>query len=67
MENYVGINANVYLLTVKCINLWASKNSGEVRSHMKSSGLFDLRDNLIIQILKFEFKSDDFIDILNGV
>ena len=51
---------------MQCINILASKNSGEIRSQMKSLGLFDMRDILLMQILRFEIKSDRFHKILEG-
>lgn len=51
---------------MQCINILASKNSGEIRSQMKSLGLFDMRDALLKQILRHEIKSDRFDKILEG-
>jgi len=62
----VGINPEILILMMQCINILASKNSGEIRSQMKSLGLFDMRDLLLMQILRFEIKSDRFHKILEG-
>ena len=51
---------------MQSINVLASKNSGDIRSLMKSLNLFDLRDNLLMQIIKFDIKSDRFHKILEG-
>lgn len=54
------------MLLMQCINILASKNSGEIRSQMKSLGLFSLREGLLMQILRFEIKNDRFHKILEG-
>lgn len=54
------------MLLMQCINILASKNSGEIRSQMKNLGLFSLREGLLMQILRFEIKNDRFHKILEG-
>lgn len=51
---------------MQCINILASKNTGELRSQMKALGLFELRDNLLMLILKYEIKTEKFHKILEG-
>ena len=47
-----------------CINFLASKSTGEIRSAMKSQGLFEFRDNLLMQLLKFNLGSSNLFDIM---
>lgn len=51
---------------MQCINILASKNTGELRSQMKTLGLFELRDNLLMLILRYEIKTEKFHKILEG-
>ena len=47
-----------------CINILASKNTGEIRSAMKTQNLFEFRDNLLMQLLKFNLKSTSLYNIM---
>ncbi|RKP18092.1 hypothetical protein ROZALSC1DRAFT_23570, partial [Rozella allomycis CSF55] len=47
-----------------CVNQMLIKNNPNVRSHLKSSGLLQLKDNSIIQMLSSEIQSDEFLKFL---
>ena len=64
VEEIIGMNPKVMIFMLYCINLLASKNSGEVRSIMKSAGYFEFRDTLLIQILKFDLSQSNLYAIL---
>ena len=52
---------------VKVINVLASKNTTEVRSLMKGSGLFELRDTLLLELLNSEVHTAESIQLLQQI
>mmetsp|Transcript_30779 Transcript_30779/g.28003 ORF Transcript_30779/g.28003 Transcript_30779/m.28003 type:complete len:202 (+) Transcript_30779:3497-4102(+) len=64
VDDILGLNADVLIYLLHSINTLASKNSGEVRSAMKSEKLFEFRDKLLMQLLRFDLKSTSLYNIL---
>lgn len=64
VEDILGLNADVLIYLLHTINTLASKNSGEVRSTMKTEKLFEFRDKLLMQLLRFDLKSTSLYSIL---
>ncbi|CAK92501.1 unnamed protein product (macronuclear) [Paramecium tetraurelia] len=66
-EELVGFNEEIDILLFQIINLMASKNSPEIRSVLKQLNLFEFRDNLALQIIKYKMEPQQLMDILSGV
>jgi hypothetical protein len=52
---------------VRVINVLASKNTTEVRGLMKASGLFDLRDGLLLELLNSEAHTTESLQLLQQI
>ncbi len=52
---------------VRAINVLASKNTMEVRSLMKASGLFELRDGFLLELLGSEVHTADSTQLLQQI
>lgn len=64
LDDIVGVKPELLTYMLHCINLLASKNTGEIRSAMKTQNLFEFRDNLLMQLLKFNLKSTNLYNIM---
>ena len=64
LEDIIGPKSEVLISMLHCINLLASRSTGEIRSAMKTQNLFEFRDKLLIQLLKFNLKSSSLYNSL---
>ena len=45
----------------------ASKNSPDIRTLMKSLGYLEIRDNLAIQVMRYNIPPDEIMSLLSGI
>ena len=64
---YNEIHPELKLLQMHCINTLASKNNGNIRLRMQKLQFFQMRDNLIIEILKSDYEIHYLQGILDEV
>lgn len=69
IEDSLGLtseNPEIYIYIFHCINILASKNSGEIRSAMKNNKLFEFRDHIVMEVIRFNLKSTTLHEIIKG-
>ena len=68
MESLIQSNMKLKLKYIKLINLFVchSSNTRQVRTIMKTSGLFELRDNMIMDILLSKTYPQEFVEVLTN-
>ncbi|KAK9728054.1 hypothetical protein K7432_001370 [Basidiobolus ranarum] len=59
LDEYVPSSAKIYRHFVSTINHLACQNNPAIRTIMKSTGLFSIRDSIIINVLQAEFPSGE--------
>jgi len=64
---YNEIHPELKLLQMHCINTLASKNNGNIRLRMQKLQFFQMRDSLIIEILKSDYEIHYLQGILDEV
>jgi len=64
---YNEIHPELKLLQMHCINTLASKNNGNIRLRMQKLQFFQMRDSLIIEILKSDYEIHHLQGILDEV
>jgi len=64
VEEIIGLKPDVFIYVLHCINILASKNSGEIRSAMKSEKMFEFRDTLLMDLLSCDLKSTILYNII---
>ncbi|EGR31021.1 hypothetical protein IMG5_119330 [Ichthyophthirius multifiliis] len=67
LDELIGVNIQLKILALQCINKLASKNSGQIRLIMKNLSLFDIRDVLVITILQYDIQTDILVNLLEGI
>lgn len=63
----LSITDDVRFKVVRVINVLASKNTMETRSLMKASGLFELRDSFLLELLNSEVHTSDSMQLLQQI
>jgi hypothetical protein len=64
VEEIVGPKPDVWIYVLHCINILASKNSGDIRSTMKTEKMFEFRDSLLMDLLSYDLKSTTLFSII---
>jgi len=64
-EEFVGFSTDIDLKIMNSITLLASCNTMEVRNHIKQSGLFEIRDNILMQVVKHDMTEDTLYLLLS--
>ncbi|KAM3140125.1 hypothetical protein pb186bvf_007678 [Paramecium bursaria] len=67
LEDLVGYSEECEIILLQVINLMASKNSPDIRTLMKSLGYLEIRDNLAIQVMRYNIPPDEIMSLLSGI
>ncbi|ORY01541.1 hypothetical protein K493DRAFT_334919 [Basidiobolus meristosporus CBS 931.73] len=66
LDEYVPSSAKIYRHFVSTINHLACQNNPAIRTVMKSTGLFNIRDGIIINVLQAEFASGEQAEFIEN-
>lgn len=64
IEEHLPFNESVYIHFISVINAMAKHNNSSIRMQMKSSGLFDIRDDIVINILQTDVSFEQLEEFL---
>jgi len=62
VESVIGLPPGMCVRAISVINLLASQNESTIRGRMKDSGLFDIRDNIVLRCIREEMPQEVRLD-----
>lgn len=62
VESVIGLPPSMCVRAISVINLLASQNESTIRVRMKDSGLFDIRDNIVVRCIREDMPQEVRLD-----